>query len=72
MIKVWMLCEYVNGEIRRTAEAKKEGILDAGWYTREQLTGEVLFPSLLMERDWGQIRSGTDEVDCLPTSKARF
>jgi 8-oxo-dGTP pyrophosphatase MutT (NUDIX family) len=72
MIKVWMLCDTVKGEIRRTEEAEKEGIVDAGWFTREQLAGEVVFPTLLLERDWELLQAGTDPVVCYPSRVARF
>jgi len=72
MIKVWMACDFVEGVVHKTAEAEKEGIIAADWYTREQLTDDVVFPSLLMEQDWERLRSGTDAVECLPSRRAKF
>jgi 8-oxo-dGTP pyrophosphatase MutT (NUDIX family) len=72
MIKIWMACDFVKGEIRKTVEAEKEGIIAADWYTRVQLTDDVVFPFLLMEQDWERLRSGTDEVVCLPSRRAKF
>jgi len=72
MIKVWMVCDFVEGDVRKTIEAEKEGIIAADWYTREQLTDQVVFPSLLTERDWDRLRSGTGEVECLPSRRAKF
>jgi 8-oxo-dGTP diphosphatase len=71
-IKVWMTCELVEGEVRPTEEADREGIIDAGWFTRDQLAGEVVFPSILMEHDWQEFQSSTWQVECLPSRKARF
>jgi ADP-ribose pyrophosphatase YjhB (NUDIX family) len=72
MIKVWMVCEFVAGEVHKTGEADKEGIIEAAWLTRDQLAGEVVFPSSLMQYDWEQLRTGTWEVDCMPSRKANF
>lgn len=72
MIKVWLICEAVEGKIRKTVEAEKEGILSAGWFTRKQLPGEVVYPTLLVEQDWDQLRNGCSPVVCLPSRKARF
>jgi len=72
MIKVWMVCEFVEGEVRKTREAEKEKIIAAAWFNRDQLAGEMVFPSLLMEQDWEQLRTGTEKVECLPSRKARF
>ena len=72
MIKVWMVCEFIEGEVRKTGDADREGIIAAAWFTRDQLAGEVVFPSLLVERAWEQLRSGTGEVEILPSRKARY
>jgi 8-oxo-dGTP pyrophosphatase MutT (NUDIX family) len=72
MIKIWMTCDYVKGEIRRTAEAEKEGIVEAGWYTRDQLVDEIVFPAPLLERDWEDLQAGTEAVVCYPSRVARF
>ena len=72
MIKVWMICEVVEGNISKTDEAEKEGIIEAAWYTKVQLTGEVVFPPPLIQHDWDQLRSENWQVECLPTRKANF
>jgi 8-oxo-dGTP diphosphatase len=72
MSKTWMTCQVIEGEVRRTEEAEKEGIIEAAWFTREQLTGEVVFPPPITECDWNQLRSDTWQVKCLPTRKANF
>jgi len=72
MIKVWMICEVVEGNISRTDEAEKEGIIQTAWYTKAQLAGEVVFPPPLIQHDWDQIRSENWQVVCLPTRKADF
>jgi 8-oxo-dGTP pyrophosphatase MutT (NUDIX family) len=72
MCKVWMVCEVVEGRIRRTEGAEKEGIIEAGWFTRAGLAGEVVFPPPLMRYDWDQLRSEDWQVACLPSRKTSF
>jgi len=72
MIKVWMVCVVVEGEVHRTEGADKEGIIQAAWYTRGQLAGEIVYPLPLMQRDWEQLRAETWQVECLPSRKASF
>lgn len=72
MSKVWMICEVVKGEVRRTEGAEKEGIIEAAWFTRDQLANEAVFPPALMQHDWDQLRSENWQVKCLPSRKANF
>jgi len=72
MGKLWMLCDVVAGDVRRTAAAELEGIIHAGWFTRAQLAGEVVFPPPLMQYNWDQLRSERWQVVCLPSRKTDF
>ena len=72
MSKVWMICKVVNGQISNTEGAKKEGIIEVGWFTREQLAGEVVFPPTLMQHDWAQFQADGWTVECLPSRKTGF
>ena len=72
MVKIWMTCAVLGGDIRRTAEAEKEGIVEAGWFTRAQLVGETVFPRPLMQHDWDSFQRATWEPLCLPTRETRF
>ena len=72
MIKIWMVCDLVAGEIRRTEEADREGIIEAGWFTRDQLVNDVVFPSILMQHDWEEFFTSTWQVEILPSLKAHF
>jgi ADP-ribose pyrophosphatase YjhB (NUDIX family) len=72
MIKVWMVCEVIEGNISKTDGAEKEGIIEAAWFTKAQLAGEVVFPPPLIQHDWDQLRSENWQVECLPTRKADF
>ena len=70
MIKVWMICDAVGGNLSATDEAKKEGILEAAWFTKPQLAREIVYPALLIPSDWNQMRSENWRVECLPSRKA--
>lgn len=72
MIKVWMVCEIVDGEVHKTEGAEKESIIEAAWFTKDQLASEVVFPLFLMQHDWEQLRTETWQVECLPSRKASF
>ena len=51
-IKIWLLCSLVGGELSETTEAKKEGILDVGWFSKADLVDKVVYPQLLKDIDW--------------------
>ena len=72
MSKVWMICNVVEGVVRKTDGAAKEGIIEAGWFTKTQLAREVVFPPPLMQYDWNQLKSENWQVECLPCKKAGF
>jgi 8-oxo-dGTP pyrophosphatase MutT (NUDIX family) len=72
MCKIWMLCDVVCGEVRLTEGAKAEGITEAGWFKRNQLENEVVFPSPVVQHDWDEFRSENWEARCLPSARADF
>ena len=72
MSKVWMTCELIGGWLRDTEEAKDEGIIEAGWFTRDRLADEVVFPAPLMQHDWTRLQDEGRRVECLPSRKADF
>jgi 8-oxo-dGTP diphosphatase len=72
MIKVWMVCELVEGEVHQTEEAEKENIVDAAWFTRDQLASEIVFPPSLMRLDWEELQAETGLVECLPSRTTSF
>jgi hypothetical protein len=43
-----------------------------GWFSREQLSGEVVFPSLLLEYPWHELASDVWRALCLPCRSADF
>jgi len=72
MCKAWMICQVVDGVARRTEGAEKEGIVDAGWFTRPQLDDEVVYPLPLLQDDWNRLRSDAWQAECLPSRRAGF
>ena len=72
MIKVWVVCEFVEGEIHKTEEAEKENIIEAAWFTQDQLANEIVFPSSLMQHDWEELHAETGLVECLPSKTTSF
>ena len=72
MIKVWMLCEIVEGDVHQTEAAEKENIIEAAWFTRDQLAREVVFPPSLMKHDWEEFQAETGLVECLPSRTTSF
>jgi ADP-ribose pyrophosphatase YjhB (NUDIX family) len=55
MIKIWMVCRYLHGKITKTAASKLEGITEIGWFSRDQLKKEKVYPELLL-KNWTKIR----------------
>ena len=72
MCKTWMLCEIVSGEVKPTDGARAEGITEVGWFRKDQLGTEMVFPPPLMEHDWSEFRSDRWQTRCLPSRIARF
>jgi 8-oxo-dGTP diphosphatase len=54
VIKFWLLCSVVGGQLGRGLEAAQEGIVESGWYRREDLMGQLVYPSILVDTDWVQ------------------
>jgi len=72
MCKIWMLCDFVNGEVISTDGARVENITEAGWFKRSQLDHEVVYPPPLMQLNWGEFQSDNWEAECLPSRVANF
>lgn len=52
-LKFWFLCELSGGELmQKSDEALEEGIVEAQWYTREELATELVYPELLKTHAW--------------------
>lgn len=72
MCKVWFWCRYVSGEAGTTPEATREGIIEAGWFRREELDTETVYPSLLKEERWSALADGDRKAHALPIRTASF
>ena len=66
MSKVWMVCDYISGEISATSESIKEGIIIADWFARSQLNNEVVYPKQLLEKTWNVLNSADWQVEIPP------
>jgi len=47
MLKVWYLCDYVDGVASRTTGAQAEGIIEVGWYSDDELHDEIVYPDII-------------------------
>jgi hypothetical protein len=57
-IKIWFFCEFVKGTLKHnTHEALKEGIVNVGWFTKEELHQETVYPEIVKEKDWSILKS---------------
>jgi 8-oxo-dGTP diphosphatase len=50
--KIWFLCNLKGGRLVKTQEAIEEGIIEVGWYRRDQLNNEVVYPTVLLSHNW--------------------
>jgi 8-oxo-dGTP diphosphatase len=72
MCKIWMLCDVTSGYVQRTEGAKREGIVEADWFTRDQLAGEVVYPPFVKSHDWNSFFENDWQVLCLQSREASF
>ena len=52
IVKIWLLCKLVGGQLNNTEEALEEGITDVAWYRKDQLLNEIVYPPALLSYDW--------------------
>ena len=72
MIKIWMTCDIVEGVISKTQGAVDEGIIEVGWYNKEQLENETVYPSILLEQEWDILKSFNKRVKIPFSRRADF
>jgi len=72
IIKIWFLCVVTGGKIMETEAAKIEGIVQVGWYGRDQLENETVYPEILLKFDWNDILSNNFETKYAGLKKANF
>ncbi|MDD5190124.1 MAG: NUDIX domain-containing protein [Dehalococcoidales bacterium] len=63
-VKVWFLCNITGGRLTRTPEAVKETIIGAGWFTREELERETVYPEIIKCSNWGDFISNEWQTKC--------
>jgi 8-oxo-dGTP pyrophosphatase MutT (NUDIX family) len=71
-VRIWLLCGLVGGKLTRTQGAKKERIVEAGWYSQGELAHEVVYPPILSTTDWQAFLKVTWEPRYLGLRKAGF
>ncbi|HEY4330260.1 MAG TPA: NUDIX hydrolase [Phycisphaerae bacterium] len=72
MCKVWFLCAYVSGEAGMTEGARREGITQAAWFSKDELAREVVYPSILLSNDWASFSSPGWSVKTMEIRRADF
>lgn len=72
MVKIWYLCDYVDGVASRTTGAEAEGIIEVGWYSDDELQNEVVYPDIIKTMkiaSFGSLKRGIIDSG---VSRARF
>lgn len=72
MVKVWFLCRMVGGQLERTQGAIDEAIIEAKWYTKEELKDETVYPRIIKESDWESFFKSNWETKYLELRQAGF
>ncbi len=52
VVKFWFLCSLAGGELSVSREAAGEGVVEAGWYSVQDLAGMTVYPAILLEAEW--------------------
>ena len=47
MVKIWYLCNFIEGIAAETNESREEGIIGVNWYADEQLVAERVYPEII-------------------------
>jgi len=71
-VKIWFLCNVVSGQVEKTQGAIDEGIIEVGWYRRDELTNEVVYPPVLLDESWESFFTDNFEAKYLGSSVADF
>lgn len=72
MCKIWMSCKYKKGEIVETQEAVEEEICDVGWYMKNELKNEVVYPSIIKSKPWELLMNAKTDIEIPSSRKASF
>jgi ADP-ribose pyrophosphatase YjhB (NUDIX family) len=72
MVKIWLLCNLVGGQLANTQGALEEGITDVAWYRKDQLLSEVAYPPVLLSYDWEAFSQNNWESKYLELRETNF
>ena len=72
MVKIWLLCELIGGQLKNTQGATDEGITEVGWYLKDQLQNEIVYPAVLLSYDWGSFFKDNWKSKYLELRNANF
>ena len=61
-----------SGHLEKTQGAVDEGITEVGWYGRNQLSNEVVYPAALLEENWETLNTNEFEAKYLGFRRADF
>jgi len=70
--KIWFLCNIIGGQIKKTQGAIDEGIVEVRWYRRDELSAEVVYPTILLEESWDSFLAGDFEAKYIGFGIADF
>lgn len=70
--KIWFLCQHIGGQLKNTPEALEEGICEIGWYSRDQLKNEAVYPAGLMDCGWPDFFINNWETKYLGISQTKY
>jgi 8-oxo-dGTP diphosphatase len=72
VVKIWFLCNVTGGELTRTQGAVEEGLIEAGWFRKNQLKNEIVFPAVLMHYDWDSFKEDNWKTQYLGMKNSDF
>lgn len=72
MVKVWYLCDYIDGVASRTTDAQAEGIIEVGWYSDYELRNEIVYPEIIKTMKIASISNLKSEIIDSGVRRAHF
>ncbi|OPY52065.1 MAG: ADP-ribose pyrophosphatase [Methanosaeta sp. PtaU1.Bin112] len=72
MVKVWYLCDCIDGAASCMAPAKEEGIIEVGWYGDSELENETVYPEIIKTLKIAAISRLKSEIIDHGVRRARF
>lgn len=72
IVKFWFLADYVSGKSTFRPIRQKASINEAGWFSRENLPQGYVFPEILRDRFWEELKTGFPAPIKLPLRQSIF